>query len=592
MWAPLPKAVEVHLTTGPREGIHPLSDKGGGLWLAMIEGVRPGDRYFLRCDGVDQPDPCSRSQPEGVHGASEVVDLAALPFKTTGFVPPALRDLVIYELHIATFTAEGTFDSAIGELRSLRELGFTAIEVMPIGQFPGERNWGYDGVYWSAPQSTYGGPAGFARLVDAAHAAGLAVILDCIYNHFGPEGNYLGRLGPYFTNRYKTPWGAALNYDGPDSRWVREMALQNAVSWVEDYRIDGLRLDAVQTITDHSPVHLLRELAERFEEASRRLGRPLLAIAESDQNDVRLVQSRQEGGYGLSGLWSDDFHHALHAVLTGERYTYYRDYGTLEHLARALRQGFVYEGEWSQVRDAPLGTLGRREPVERFVVAAQNHDQIGNRPRGDRLTALVDPRAERVAQTLLVVGPGTPLFFMGQEYGERAPFFFFTSHGDKRLGEAVFKGRQEEFAALEWEGQTPDPQDPGTLERSRIDRARREQPGHRETLRLTHDLLQWRARLPALRDSSRASVSVDVDERHRLLCMRRGQPGEEILLLCSFSPEPEVWEGYVPEGRWELILDAQDSAYGGAGRGPAQVRGGFVELQLPAFAARLYRNGQ
>jgi len=599
IWAPFPRNIELNLLTGARAGLHPLTQKGGGLWVGMVEGARAGDRYLFRvhaADGAvpsftDQPDPCSRFQPEGVAGPSELVDLAGLAasFKTD-FKPPDLRDLVIYELHIGTFTAEGTFEAAIAELRSLRDIGFTAVEVMPIGQFPGSRNWGYDGVQWYAPQASYGGPTGLARFVEAAHAAGLAVILDCVYNHFGPEGNTLWNLGPYFTHRYKTPWGVALNYDGPDSDWVREMALQNALYWLEDYRVDGVRLDAVQAIVDHSPSHLLRELAERLEAASRRLGRALFAIAETDQNDVRLIQPRSEGGYGLSAIWSDDFQLALHAALTGERQGIYRDFGTLEHLARALRQGFAYEGEWSQVHNGPHGTMARREAVEKFVTYAQSHDRVGNRPRGERLTALVDPRAARLAQFLLVVGPGTPLFFMGEEYGERSPFFYFTSFENPELGARVAQARQDQFQSEAWVGQAPDPQESGTFERSKIDRSRREQPGHRELARLTHDLLQWRARLPALRDSRRANVSVDVDERKRLLCLRREAEGDrdQVLAMCSFSLEPEVWSGYIPEGRWQLILDAQEEPYR-SGDPADVVRGGFVELSLPPYAARLYR---
>ena len=588
LWAPFAKSLEVRLVTGNRAGVHALADKGGGLWVGMVEGAKAGDRYLFQVDGKDQPDPCSRFQPEGVHAPSELVDLAALPFDPKR--PAAdLRNLVLYELHVGTFTAEGTFDSAIAELRGIAELGFTGIEVMPIGQFPGDRNWGYDGVQWFAAQASYGGPAGFARFVDAAHAAGLAVILDVVYNHVGPEGNYLGRLGPYFTQRYKTPWGVALNYDGPDSHWVREMALQSALSWLEDFHVDGLRLDAVQAIFDHSPVHLLRELSERVDALSRRLGRSFVTFAESDENDVRLIQPREDGGYGLTGVWSDDFHHALHAALTGERQGYYRDFGTLDHLARALRQGFAYEGEWSQYHNGPRGTLGRREPVGRVVVGSQNHDQVGNRPRGDRLPVILDARAERLATALTVIGPGTPLFFMGQEYGERTPFFFFTSYGDPDLAQRVQLGRQEELAAHGWVGQTPNPQDPATFQRSKIDRARRELPGHRELLRLTHDLLEWRAKLPALRDQKRADVTAEVDERKRILLLRRGAPNQQVLFIASFSAEPETWEGYIPEGRWQLILDAQDPNYGGDAVARPHVRGGFVELQLPPFAARLYR---
>lgn len=588
VWAPSPPRVELALLTGARAGVHPLRQREGGVWSGLVEGAAAGDRYFFRLAGVDRPDPRSRFQPEGVHGPSEVIDPASFPWTTAPFSPRPLGELPLYELHVGTFSREGSFDGAIPALREIRELGFGAIELLPVAQFPGARNWGYDGVDLYAAQASYGGPAGLARLVDAAHALDLAVVLDVVYNHLGPEGNYLREFGPYFTERHRTSWGPALDLDGPASRPVRDLLLDNALSWIEDFRIDGLRLDAVHAILDQGPTHLLRELTDRIAAFERATGRRVFAIAESDDNDARLIQPPSEGGHGLDAVWSDDFHHALHALLTGERRGYYQDFGRVADLGAALRQGFVFEGQWSSFRGRPHGTLGRGLPTDRFVVFAQNHDQVGNRAHGERLSTLVSPEAERLSLALLFFAPGTPLVFMGEEYGETAPFLYFTSHGDPDLARAVERGRRDEFASFDWAGEVPNPQAPETFEASKLDRSLRERPRHAGLARLTSDLLALRAKLPALRDPVRAHCQVEADEQRRLLLVQRGLGDEKLIALFSFSPEGQCWEGHVPEGRWEPLLDSADARYGGPGASGAPLRGGLSEVRLSPWEARIY----
>ena len=373
---------------------------------------------FKLADGREYPDPASRWQPDGVHRPSAVFFPESYRWSDAAWRGVARDDLVIYELHVGTFTPEGTFDAIIPRLPQLRSLGVTAVELMPVAQFAGDRNWGYDAVYPYAVQNSYGGPRALQRLVDAAHQAGLAVILDVVYNHLGPEGNYLGNFGPYFTDRYRTPWGMAINYDGPDSDAVRQFVIDNARMWVRDFHIDGLRLDAVHAIYDLSPRHILAEIQAAVQREAARAGRLVHVIAESNQNDVRLIRPRERGGYGLDGVWSDDFHHSVHALLTGERDGYYLDFGEPAHLAKALNDVFVYDGCYSPFRRRRHGSRVGAIDRTRFVVCVQNHDQVGNRARGDRLGTLVAPAAQRLACGLLLLSPCVPLLFMGEEYGE------------------------------------------------------------------------------------------------------------------------------------------------------------------------------
>ncbi|HYL79755.1 MAG TPA: malto-oligosyltrehalose trehalohydrolase, partial [Candidatus Acidoferrum sp.] len=479
VWAPRCRTVAVRIVgPAPRDPVN-MAPSGQGWFEASLQQIGPGARYVYVLDGERQrPDPASRALPEGVHGPSEVIDTGAFPWADGSWRGLAFRDAVIYELHVGTFAPEGTFAGVIPRLERLKHLGVNTLELMPVASFPGLRNWGYDGVGLFAPQRTYGGPEGLWRLVDACHTRGLAVMLDVVYNHLGPEGNYLAEYGPFFTDRYTTPWGPAVNYDGADGRGVREFIIANALHWVREYHIDGLRLDAVHGIFDASCAHILCELNQAVQRLARRLGRRVAVVAESDLNDRRIVDPVRQGGYGLAGQWNDDFHHGLHALLTGERHGYYVDFGSIPRLAKAYTHGFVYDGQRSAFRGRRHGTPSRDIPGERFVVCGQNHDQVGNRARGDRLSRLVGFEALKLAAAAVLLSPYVPLLFMGEEYGERAPFLFFTDFGDPALRTAVGRGRQEEFAAFGWTGDVPDPQDEGSFIRSKLDWELRTQEPH------------------------------------------------------------------------------------------------------------------
>lgn len=465
VWAPLARRVQLQLVGGSECEMRREAD---GTFAAEAP-ARAGDRYFYQVDGHKPvPDPVSRLLPEGVHGPTAIVDPDAFRWSDREWRGPGLRDYVIYELHIGTFTPSGTFDAAVERLAELQRLGITVIELMPVAAFPGERNWGYDGVSLYAVQASYGGPEGLKRFVDAAHRLGLAVLLDVVYNHLGNEGNYLRMFGPYFTARHTTPWGEAVNYDGPGSAGVRRFVLENAAYWVREYHLDGLRLDAVQTITDDSPRHILAEIGESVHGLARELGRKVLVIAESDENDARLVRPRERGGYGLDAVWSDDFHHALHAYFTAERKGYYQDFGPPAQIVRALNQGFAFQGEpFAFWQGRPRGTASAEMRAEQHVICLQNHDQVGNRARGERLSALVPLGARKLMAALLLLAPQTPLLFMGEEYDENNPFQFFTSYGDPALRKAVAEGRRNDFKDFTWD-EVPDPEDPATFARSKL----------------------------------------------------------------------------------------------------------------------------
>jgi maltooligosyltrehalose trehalohydrolase len=444
VWAPFASDVCVKLMNR-QVPLHRLERRDFGYFSGTVPGARAGDRYVYCLDGAGEwPDPASRFQPHGVHDGSQVIDPAAFQWSDQAWHGLALDRFIIYELHVGTFTRHGTFQGVISRLDDLRDLGVTAIELMPVAQFPGARNWGYDGVFLFAPQATYGGPEGLQALIDACHRRGFAVILDVVYNHLGPEGNVLGHYGPYFTDRYRTPWGSAINYDGPDSDAVRHFIVSNALQWITDYHVDALRLDAIHGIYDFSASHILGELADAVHERGRQLARTVHLIAESDLNDVKVIASREQGGHGLDAQWSDDFHHSLHAVTTGERLGYYEDFGDLTHLATALEQGFVYAGRYSRHRRRRHGNSCRHRPPRQLVICAQNHDQVGNRAFGDRLTTLLPWDALKLCAAAVLLAPHTPLLFMGEEFGETAPFQYFVDHGDPGLIEAVRQGRRKD----------------------------------------------------------------------------------------------------------------------------------------------------
>jgi maltooligosyltrehalose trehalohydrolase len=514
VWAP--RAGRIVLRAGGSD--HELADAGLGVREAVLP-VAAGEDYAFVVDGAELPDPCSRRQPAGLRGPSRVVDPAAFAWTDEGFEAPALADTVIYELHVGTFSEEGTFDAAIPHLRGLRELGVTTLELMPVAAFPGERGWGYDGVYLSAAHEPYGGPDGLQRLVDAAHGEGLAVLLDVVYNHVGASGaRALEAFGPYFTDKYETFWGKAINFDDAGADGVREWVLQSAEGWIRDFHLDGLRLDAIHAILDGGAVHIVQALTARL----HGLAPAALVIAESGMNEPRVVRSHERGGWGCDAVWADDFHHALRVLLTGDRSGYYADFGEVAQLAKAFRRPHVDDGNYSRTRGRRFGARADDIPPERFVVFDQDHDQVGNRAFGDRLPVEARP----LAALCTLLSPFTPMLFMGEEHGEAAPFQFFSDHIDEEIADATRAGRRREFAAFaEFAGEeVPDPQDPETFRRSKLTRT-----GEPEGLR---DLY---ARLLAFRrEIGPGEAVVDFDEHAGWLRVGRG----EHLVLANFGLQP------------------------------------------------------
>jgi maltooligosyltrehalose trehalohydrolase len=532
VWAPQPERVALVLEDRAVD----MERAGGGWWHADVDGAGPGTRYGFSLDGGPaRPDPRSSSQPDGIDGLSEVVDHGAFAWTDRGWRGVPLGGAVLYELHVGTFTEAGTFDAAIERLDHLVGLGVDAVELLPVAEFSGERGWGYDGVDLYAPHHAYGGPQGLKRLVDACHGAGLGVVIDVVYNHLGPAGNYLAEFGPYFSERHRTNWGAAVNFDGPGSDEVRRFVRDNATAWLRDYHADGLRLDAVHAIVDESARHILEELGEEVETLAAHVAKPLFLVAESDLNDPRVVRSRDAGGFGMDAAWADEWHHALHAVLSGDRSGYYEDFGSLSLLAKALRQAWVYDGQWSPHRRRthgrpPAGLSGRQ-----FVVCSQNHDQVGNRAAGDRLGTLVGLRRLRVAAALLLTGPFTPMLFQGEEWGASTPFCYFTDHRDPRLASAVSEGRRHEFVAFGWDpADVPDPQAPATFEASKLSWKEVGEPAHEGLLAWYRELVVLRRRLPELSDPRLSSVQAVADESARTIVVRRG--ALEVLVNLGEAP--------------------------------------------------------
>ena len=602
VWAPRAKQVAVKLRADPvRQTSLPAAVQmepcALGYFEATVSGIAAGSRYSYILDGdKTRPDPASRFQPDGVHDASAVVDPDAFPWTDHTWTGIPHKDLILYELHTGTFTKEGTFEAILPLLDYLRDdLGVTAIELMPVAQFPGKRNWGYDGAYLYAPQSSYGGPEGLKRLVDACHAKGLAVVLDVVYNHLGPEGNYLSDFGPYFSDRYRTPWGSAVNYDGPDSDEVRHYVISNAISWIVEYHIDALRLDAIHGIFDFSAHHILKELNEAVQAEAKRSGRSVSVIAESDLNDVRILAPPEEGGYGLAGQWHDDFHHALHSLVTGEQAGYYADYGRLEHLAAALREGYVLCGKRSIYRRRRHGSSSRDRPASQFVVYAQNHDQIGNRAQGDRLSTIV-PEALKVIGATVLLAPNIPLLFMGEEYGETAPFQYFIDHSDPNLVEAVRQGRRADFAHWGWKAEDiPDPYDVVTFERSRVNVGSQTDPQRAAMLRWTRSLISLRKRIPALgaADSGSTTYQVWAYEGEQVLVLHRwARSGPAALILLAFNKAPGSITLREPEGSWTLRLASTTDDLGATAqptiRPSLTLHSKGTIVQLPAYAALVY----
>jgi maltooligosyltrehalose trehalohydrolase len=565
VWAPHARSVELELPAHGRRVA--MTAQGGGVFACEVKEATAGSDYWYLLDGDRaRPDPRSQHQPTGVHGPSRVVEPTQFLWSDAGFSCPALPAFVIYELHIGTFSAEGTFDGAIARLPHLVQLGVTAVEVMPIGQFSGSRNWGYDGVFPFAPQASYGGPAGFARFVDASHAHGLAVVLDVVYNHLGPEGNYLADFGPYYTERYKTDWGRAINFDGPDSDPVRRFFLDNALYWLRDYHVDALRLDAIHAIFDLSARHILEELRDEVEAQAQRLGRRAYLIAESDLNDARVIRPVELGGLGIHAQWSDDFHHSLRTLLLPERNAYLADFGHVADLGRAFTHGFVYAGSHSAYRKRRHGNSSLDRPGYQLVVYQQNHDQVGNTSRSRRVASLAGLEKAKLGATVLACAPNLPLVFMGEEFGAETPFAYFVSHSTPELAEAVRQGRSTEHAAF---GDTSDWLDPTaaeTFEKSKLDWLCLERSPHAQVLQLYRDLFVLRRLHACLGQCDKSLTGASWNEDEQWLMVDRGaRDSGSALCLFNFSsmtrhiPPPNM------RGRFELALATSDVRYGGSG---------------------------
>ncbi len=566
VWAPFARRVEVALADPERRV--DLDTADAGYHVGVVEDCPPGTRYRLVLDGgAPLADPVSRLQPEGVFGPSEVVDLGAHRWTDADYQPRPLAELVISECHVGTLTAAGTFDGAVSVLDDLVDVGISAVELMPVGAFPGRRNWGYDGVFPFSVQASYGGPAGLQRFVDACHRRGLAVVLDVVHNHLGPLGCVLDAFGPYLSTRYQTAWGPALNFDGAESDHVRAFFFESVVQWFVDFHIDALRLDAVDAIVDTTATPFLAELSELAEHLSGQLGRACLLIAESADNNPAVVAPRQSGGLGMDAQWNDDFHYALFALLTGERRPRYTDYGRVEDLARALGEGFVLQGEPSVYRRRRHGAPAASLEPGRLVVFAQNHDQIGNRPRGERLASLVPADRQRLAAALVLLSPGIPLLFMGEEYGEVAPFPFFVDHGDRALLGRVRRGRSELLAHMGFDEPALDEAAEATFAGAVLDPSLRRAPGHQDLLVLTRRLIALRRSHPALARSSRRDVSASA--QGPVLILLRLHPDASAACVFNLGPEPALARlptrgiGTHDTTAWRRVLDSAGPALRG-----------------------------
>ena len=558
VWAPKRERISLHVL-GDNEQVVRMKKKDCGYHHATLRNLATGDRYLYRLDdGDERPDPASRFQPDGVHGPSQLVDLGTFQWSDSNWKGRTLGSSIFYELHVGTYTREGTFQAIIERLHELADLGITTIELMPLAQFPGSRNWGYDGVYLFAPQNSYGGPYALQRLVDAAHAHGLAMALDVVYNHLGPEGNYLAEYGPYFTEKYRTPWGQALNFDDAHSDAVRRFFIENALYWLKEFHFDALRLDAIHGIFDFSAQHILKELQDEVRALARQLGREIHLIAESDLNDARILLPHESGGYDLAAQWSDDFHHSLHTLLTKEQTGYYEDFGSVHHLATVIKDGWYYRGQFSKFRQRQHGNSASGISKSHFVVSSQNHDQVGNRALGERLTQLVSFEGQKLAAGVTLLSPFVPLLFMGEGYGETSPFLYFTSHEDKDLIEAVHRGRREELASFGWKHETPDPQALATFEASTLKHELEEQEPHRTLRTFYKKLIELRKVCHLGPDSN---VETSADEDHECLWLWQTSDSNALAAVFFFGRIELETEVALPPGRWLIKLNSAESKW-------------------------------
>ncbi len=594
VWAPKAKAVDVHLIGGDERYVS-MARQDSDYFRAVVDGIMPGQLYRYRLDGGDEyPDPASRCQPDGVKGASQVVDRRYV-WRDEAWTGKLLKDYIIYELHIGTYSPEGTYLGAIASLDELVELGITAIELMPIAQFSGDWGWGYDGIFQFAPHNTYGTPNDLKALIDACHERGIAVILDVVYNHFGPEGNCLPHYADYTRPIYKGPWGDAVNVDGPYSDEVRAFFIENAFYWLHEFHIDALRLDATHFIYDFSPYTFLEELTDKVDVFCKATGRNIYLIAEDDRNLARLVNPRSEGGIGMNAQWLDDFHHSLHTNLIGENYAYYQDFGMFWQLEQTFRDGFVYTGQYAPNRKRRHGTSSADVPAERFIVFIQNHDQIGNRMPNDRYVKIFSHEQVKLAVGTVIVSPYLPLLFMGDEYGETAPFEYFLQYDDQFLLDAVRKGRVSEFGFLMPEGTIPpDPAAQETFLVSKLDHKLREQGVHRVLLEYHKLLIGLRKSIPALAEPDKLRLEVNGLDRQKVLYLRRWKDESQIFAALNFNEQAQTVALPVPGGTWKLQIDSADPRWGSDSDLSKRARtrtlksDGEVEIEVQPHAFVLY----
>jgi len=590
VWAPLREKVALHLL-GANDRLIPMTRDNRGYHQVSVPELPPHTRYIFRVnDAQEFPDPASRFQPEGVHGPSETVELSSFPWTDQHWKAPRLSESIFYELHVGTFSSEGTLDAAASHLEKLVELGVTTVELMPVAQFPGSRNWGYDGVFPFAVQNTYGGPLALQRFVDRAHALGLAVALDVVYNHLGPEGNYLSQFGPYFTDRYKTAWGEAINFDGPESEAVRRFFIDNAIFWLENFHIDVLRLDAIHSIFDAGERHVLAQMQQQVERAGQRLGREFHLIAESNLNDPRILLSSEQGGHGLAAEWTDDFHFSLHALLTHENKGHYADFGKVSQLATVFRDGWFFQGQHSKYRRGPHGKPPGGIARSQFVAYHQNHDQIGNRVWGERIGALVDFESQKLAAGVTLLSPFVPLLFMGEEYGHPGPFLYFTSHGDPGLIEAVRRGRRNEYAEFGWTGESPDPQSASSFDKSKLSHEIRNTAHHDTLLRFYQELIRFRR---AHQLGTNADLEIVDSEAPPMLTILRSVAGRRLLMVFNFSDAEIEIPPRAREVQWTVELFSADARWLGPGGQvtPSIEARDFMQLPAKSFVV-LSQEGQ
>jgi maltooligosyltrehalose trehalohydrolase len=563
VWAPGKQQVVLHLVHPSNEKIAMQKDESG-YFSARVEAP-PGTRYFYIIDDADKglPDPASRYQPEGVHGPSEVIDHTNFQWKDGNWKSLAFEDLILYELHIGTFTEAGTFESAIEKLDLLAEVGINAIEIMPVAQFPGDRNWGYDGVYPYAVQNSYGGPEGLKKLVDACHQKGIAVFLDVVYNHQGPEGNYIEQFGPYFTEHYKTPWGKAINYDGEWSDGVRDFYTENAIYWLREFHIDGLRFDAIHAVYDFGATHFWEDVHSKIRELEKASGKTYYTVAESDLNAPRVIQPVEQNGFGFTAQWLDDFHHAAYVLLDKAGRDRYYDFGTMQQLAKAYCEGFVHSGEFVQFRKRKYGRSSAGINGNKFVAFINNHDQSGNRFDGARLCALVGLDESKIATAMLLLAPYVPMLFMGEEYGDDSPFYYFISHSDPNLIKAVQEGRKEEFKAFIKPGmEYPDPQSAEIFTQSKLNWKKRNQGRNKILLDWHKELIHLRKSNSALKNFSKECIRAEILLQEGMILHRKDVSGKkEVLALINISGAPLDYFLPGTNGSWKKLLDSTEKKW-------------------------------